>query len=88
MRQAKFLFFPQIVKFLSDQHANLIHLKFNLVLTIIYESPVIGSNENGEVVEQSIKSSHESLRKGKYNFYFYFLSRKKTIVGIVVLLQT
>lgn len=65
-------YFPQIVTFLSDQRANLNHLKFNLVLTIIYESPVIESNEKGEVVEKSIKSSHESLRKGKYNFYFIF----------------
>ena len=63
-------YYPQIVTFLSDQRADLNHLKFNLVLTIIYESPVIESNENGEVVEKSIKSSHESLRKGKYNFYF------------------
>ena len=61
-------FFPEIVKFLSDQHAKLTHLKFNLVLTVIYESPVIENNENGEVVEKSKKSSHDSFRKGKYNF--------------------
>ena len=69
-------FFPQIVKFLSDQHANLTHLKFNLVLTVIYESPVVENNENDEVVEnnendkvveKSKTSSHDSYRKGKYS---------------------
>lgn len=63
-------YYPQIIKFLSDQHASLTHLKFNLVLTIIYESPFVENNENDEVVEKSEKSSHDSYRKGKYSMLF------------------
>ena len=60
-------YYPQIVQFLSDQHANLHHLKFNFVLTVIYESPV---PENDEDVEKTKKLTHESFRKGRYIFYF------------------
>ncbi len=33
-------YYPQIIKFLEDQHARLSHYKYNFVLTVIYESPI------------------------------------------------
>ena len=57
-------YYPQIVQFLSDEHARVSHLKFNFVLTVIYESPI---SEKDEGVE---KPSHESFRKGRYILFF------------------
>ena len=52
-------YYPQIVKFLEDQHATLKEFKFNFVLTVIYESPIVKADDDDE---ESIKS-HESYRK-------------------------
>ena len=58
-------YYPQIVQFLTDEHVKLTHLKFNFVLTVIYESPVVENNEDEGKLK---KSSHDSFRKGRYIF--------------------
>ena len=67
-------YYPQIVSFLQDQQTQLTSFKFNFVLTVIYESPLVRSPEDDA---KSIEK-HEMYRKGK-KFIFFFL-----IVGLIV----
>ena len=67
-------YYPQIVSFLQDQQTQLTSFKFNFVLTVIYESPLVRSPEDDA---KSIEK-HETYRKGK-KFIFFFL-----IAGLIV----
>ena len=71
---AVLFYYPQIVSFLQDQQTQLTSFKFNFVLTVIYESPlVISPQDDAKSIEK-----HEMYRKGK-KFIFLFL-----IVGLIV----
>ena len=52
-------YYPQIVKFLEDQHAQHGRFKFNFVLTVIYESPIVQETpDDGDNVK-----THDTYRK-------------------------
>ena len=55
------------MEFLQDQQARLGSFKFNFVLTVIYESPIVKTDDDDE---KSI-ARHETYRKGTYIFYFF-----------------
>ena len=52
-------YYPQIVKFLEDQHAQHGRFKFNFVLTVIYESPIVQETPDNE---ENFKT-HDTYRK-------------------------
>ena len=58
-------YYPQIVSFLQDQQTKLTSFKFNFVLTVIYESPlVLNPKDSPKAIE-----NHETYRKGKKFIY-------------------
>ena len=54
------------MQFLEDQQAILTHFKFNFVLTVIYESPLVKTDDDDE---KSVEK-HETYRKGTDIFIF------------------
>ena len=58
------------MQFLQDQQATLTHFKFNFVLTVIYESPLVKTDADDE---KSVEK-HETYRKGTYIFFLEFIS--------------